>query len=91
MLANTYRCPLTQAELEQYDCLLNKSGGSALSSKVLDLIPTSSDSIRIPALMITAIDSVNSPILRYATVVYSTGVLIMMIAGLVKAWKLVRK
>ena len=91
MLANTYRRHLTQAELEQYDCLLNKSGGSVLFSKVLDLIPTSPDSIRIPALMITAIDSVNSPILRYATVVYSTGVLIMVIAGLVKAWKLVRK
>jgi hypothetical protein len=91
LLANTYRRHLTQAELEQYDCLLNKSGGSVLFSKVLDLIPTSPDSIRIPALMITAIDSVNSPILRYATVVYSTGVLIMVIAGLVKAWKLVRK
>lgn len=91
-LANTFRRPLTEAELEQYDCLLNKSGGSVLSSKVLDLMPTSPNSIRIPALMITAIDSVNSPILRYAAVVmYSTGVPIMIIAGLVKAGKLVRK
>jgi hypothetical protein len=91
-LANTSRRPLTQEELEQYDCLLNKGGVSVLSSKVLDLMPTSPNSIRIPALMITAIDSVNSPVLRYAAVVlYNTGVPIMIIAGLVKAWKLVRK
>jgi len=91
-LANTSRRPLTQAELEEYDCLLNKDGGSVLSSKVLDLMPTSPDSIRIPALMITAIDSVNSPILRYAAVVtYSTGLPIMVIAGLVKAWRLAFK
>ncbi len=91
-LANTSRRPLTQEELEQYDCLLNKGGGSILSSKVFDLMPTSPNSIRIPALMITAIDSVNSPILRYAAVVlYNTGVPILSIAGLVKAWKLVRK
>jgi hypothetical protein len=91
-LANTSRRPLTQAELEQYDCLLNKGGALALSSKVLDLMPTSPDSIRIPALMISAINSLNSPIMRYAAVVmYSTGVPIMIIAGLVKAWKLVRK
>jgi hypothetical protein len=91
-LANTSRRPLTQAELEQYDCLLNKNPGSVLSSKVLDLMPNSPDSIRIPAQMITAIDSVNSPILRYAAVVmYNTGIPIMVIAGLVKAWKLVKK
>jgi hypothetical protein len=63
-LANTSRRPLTQAELEQYDCLLNKTGASILFSKVLDLMPTSPNSIRIPALMITAIDYVNSPIIR---------------------------
>jgi len=91
-LTNTWRRPLTAAEIEQYDCLLNKSGGLALSNKVLDLMPTSPDSIRIPALMIAAIDSVNSPIMRYAAVViYSTGVPIMIIAGLVKAWKLAVK
>jgi len=91
-LANTSRRPLTQAELEQYDCLLNKNGGSALSSKVLDLMPTSPNSIRIPALMITALESVDSPILRYAAVVtYSTGLPVMLIAGLVKAWKLAFK
>lgn len=88
-LANTWRRPLTAAELEQYDCLLNKSGVLALSNKVLDLMPVSPDSIRIPALMISAIDSVNSPILRYAAVVlYTTGLPVMIIAGLVKAWKL---
>ncbi|MEG5160248.1 hypothetical protein QUB37_07305 [Microcoleus sp. AT3-A2] len=88
-LANTWRRPLTAAELEQYDCLLNKSGGLALSDKVLDLMPSSPDSIRIPALMISAIDSVNSPIMRYAAVVmYSTGLPVMLIAGLVKAWRL---
>ena len=42
--------------------------------------------------MIAAIDLVNSPIMRYAAVViYSTGVPIMIIAGLVKAWKLAVK
>lgn len=91
-LTNTWRRPLTAAEIEEYDCLLNKSGGLTLSNKVLDLMPTSPDSIRIPALMIAAIDSVNSPIMRYAAVViYSTGVPIMIIAGLVKAWKLAVK
>jgi hypothetical protein len=28
-LANTWRCPLTAAESEQYNCLLNKTGGLA--------------------------------------------------------------
>jgi hypothetical protein len=65
---------------------------SAVSSKVLDLMPSSPNSIRIPALMIAALDSVNSPILRYAAVVtYSTGLPIMVIAALVKAWKLAFK
>src|SRR4028118_1036132 len=88
-LANTSRRALTQAELEQYHCLFNKDAGSALSNKVLDLMPSSPDSIRIPPQIIAAINSVNSPILRYAAVVmYNTGVPIMVIAGLVKAWKL---
>jgi hypothetical protein len=79
-LANTSRRPLTQAELEQYDCLFNKGGVSILSTKVLDLMPSSPNSIRIPALMITALKSINSPILRYAAVViYSTGLPIMVI------------
>jgi len=91
-LANTSRRRLTDAELEQYDCLFNKNPGSALSSKVLDLMPSSPDSIRIPPQIIAAIDSVNSPILRYAAVVmYNTGIPIMVIAGLVKAWKLVKR
>lgn len=91
-LANTSRRALTQAELEQYDCLFNKGAGSVLSNKVLDLMPSSPDSIRIPPQIIAAIDSVNSPILRYAAVVmYNTGIPIMVIAGLVKAWKLFRK
>ena len=91
-IANTYRRALTKAELEQYDCLFNKGAGSALSNKVLDLMPSSPDSIRIPPQIIAAIDSVNSPILRYAAVVmYNTGIPIMVIAGLVKAWKLVKK
>lgn len=91
-LANTWRRPLTPAELNQYDCLLNKSGGLALSNKVLDLMPVSPDSIRIPALMIAAIDSVGSPIMKYAaSVLYTTGLPIMIIAGLVKAWRLIKK
>ena len=91
-LANTSRRRLTDAELEQYDCLFNKNPGSALSSKVLDLMPSSPDSIRIPPQIIAAINSVNSPILRYAAVVmYNTGIPIMVIAGLVKAWKLVKR
>ena len=88
-LSHTWRRALTPDEIQQYDCLLNKSGGLALSDKVLNLMPESPDSIRIPALMIAAIDSVNSPILRYAAVVmYSTGLPVMIIAGLVKAWRL---
>lgn len=91
-LSNTSRRNLTAAELEQYDCLFNKSPGSALSTGVLDLMPSSPDSIRIPPQMIAAIDSVNSPILRYAAVIiYNTGIPIMAIAGLVKAWKLVKR
>lgn len=91
-LANTSRRPLTQEELQQYDCLLNKNVGSFLSDKVFDLMPTSPASIRVPALMISAIDSINSPIMKYAAVVtYSTGMPIMLIAGLVKAWKLAFK
>jgi hypothetical protein len=91
-LANTSRRALTQAELEQYACLFKKDVGSALSSTVLDLMPSSPDSIRIPPQIIAAIDSVNSPILRYAAVVmYNTGIPVMMIAGLVKAWKLVKR
>jgi len=91
-LSNTSRRPLTPQELEEYHCLFNKNAGSALSSTVLDLMPSSPDSIRIPPQIIAAIDSVNSPILRYAAVVmYNTGIPIMVIAGLVKAWKLVRK
>jgi len=91
-LSNTSRRDLTPKELEEYDCLFNPGAGSALSSKVLDLMPSSPDSIRIPPQIIAAIDSVNSPILRYAAVVmYNTGVPIMVIAGLVKAGKLVKK
>ncbi len=91
-LSNTSRRPLTAQELDDYHCLFNKNAGSALSSTVLDLMPSSPDSIRIPSQVIAAIDSVNSPILRYAAVVmYNTGIPIMAIAGLVKAWKLVRR
>jgi hypothetical protein len=91
-LNNTWRRALTQKELEQYDCILNKGVGLALSNKVLDLMPVSPNSIRIPALMIAAIDSVDSPIIKYAaSVLYTTGLPIMVIAGLVKAWRLVKK
>ena len=91
-LSNTWRRPLTAEEKETYDCFLNKSTGSVLSSKVLDLMPNSPDSIRIPALMISAINSVNSPILKYAAVVtYTTALPLLTLGGLVKAWRLVRK
>jgi len=91
-LANTTRRNLTPEELELYDCILNKGGTSIFSQAVLDLMPESPDSIRVPALMISAIDQINSPIMRYAAVVlYSTGMPIMIIAGLVKAWKLAVK
>ncbi|MEG4501579.1 hypothetical protein QUB05_30735 [Microcoleus sp. F10-C6] len=92
---NTWRRPLTPAELEQYACLLDKDVGGLLTSttsKAINLMPASPDSIRIPALMISAINSTNSPILKYAAVVmYNTGLPIMSIAALVKAWKLARK
>lgn len=88
-LANTTRRNLTAEELELYDCILNKGGGAIFSQGVLDLMPESPDSIRVPALMISAIDQINSPIMRYAAVVlYNTGMPIMIIGGLVKAWKL---
>ena len=55
-------------------------------------MPTSPDSIRIPALFISSLQSVNSPIMRYAaSVLYTTGLPVMLIGGLVKAWRLVRK
>lgn len=94
-VANTWRRPLTAAELEQYACLLDKNAGGLLTSatsKAINLMPVSPDSIRIPALMIAAINSTNSPILRYAAVImYTTGLPIMAIAALVKAWKLTRR
>jgi len=91
-LANTTRRNLTAEELKQYDCILNKGGSIVFSQGILDLMPESPDSIRVPALMISAIDQINSPIMRYAAVVlYTTGMPIMIIAGLVKAWKLAVK
>ena len=91
-LANTARRPLTAEELELYDCILNKGTGAIFSQGVLDLMPESPDSIRVPALMIAAINEIDSPIMRYAAVVlYNTGMPIMIIAGLVKAWKLAVK
>src|SRR4028118_1740444 len=45
-LSNTWRRPLTTEEKEIYDCFLNKSTGSVLSSKVLDLMASSPNSIR---------------------------------------------
>ena len=95
-VANTWRRALTAAELEQYACLFNKNVGTggfltSATSSAINLMPQSPDSIRIPALMIAAIQSTNSPILRYAAVVmYNTGIPIMSIAALVKAWKLTR-
>ncbi|MEG4641292.1 hypothetical protein [Microcoleus sp. Aus8_D4] len=96
-VANTWRRALTAAELEQYACLFKSSGDvggflTTTTSAAINLMPQSPDSIRIPALMIAAIESTNSPILRYAAVVmYNTGIPIMSIAALVKAWKLARK
>ncbi|MEG3859546.1 hypothetical protein [Microcoleus sp. herbarium12] len=96
-VANTWRRALTAAELEQYACLFNKNAGAgglltSATSAAINLMPQSPDSIRIPALMIAAINSTNSPILRYAAVVmYNTGIPIMSIAALVKAWKLTRR
>ncbi len=91
-LANTTRRNLTAQELKDYDCILNRSGSAIFSQAMLDIMPESPDSIRVPALMIAAIDQINSPIMRYAAVVlYSTGMPIMVIGGLVKAWKLAVK
>jgi len=96
-VANTWRRALSPAELDSYACLFNKdSGGTGFlttaTSNAINLMPQSPDSIRIPALMIAAIQSTNSPILRYAAVVlYNAGIPIMSIAALVKAWKLTRK
>jgi|GEM_PF-691609 len=96
-IANTWRRSLTPEELEAYHCLFNKDvvTGNFLTSTTtaaINLMPASPDSIRIPALMISAIESVNSPIMRYAAVVlYTTGLPLMSIAALVKAWKLTRR
>jgi hypothetical protein len=96
-VANTWRRKLTPAELQAYHCLFNKveTSGNFLTTTTtaaINLMPASPDSIRIPALMISAIESVNSPIMRYAAVVlYTTGLPLMSIAALVKAWKLTRR
>lgn len=91
-LTNTTRRNLTSEELELYDCILNKGTGAIFSQGILDLMPESPDSIRVPALMIAAIDQINSPIMRYAAVVlYNTGMPLMIIGGLVKAWRLAAK
>lgn len=92
---NTWRRPLTAEELETYACLLNKDFGGFLTTttfKVINLFPASPEYVRVPSLVIAAIQSTNSPILRYAAVVlYNTGIPIMSIAALVKAWKLTRR
>jgi hypothetical protein len=95
-ISNTWRRNLTAEELETYHCLFNKNVGSGFltsaTTAAINLMPASPDSIRIPALMIRAIESVNSPIIKYAAVVaYSTGLPLMGIAALVKAWKLTRR
>jgi hypothetical protein len=95
-IANTWRRKLTSAELETYHCLFNNVETSnfltSTTTAAINLMPASPDSIRIPALMISAIESVNSPIMRYAAVLlYTTGLPLMSIAALVKAWKLIRR
>lgn len=95
-LANTWRRPLTQAELEQYACLFSDDSASGLltvaTTNAINLMPKSPDTIRVPALIISAFNITNSPILRFAIVVfYNTVLPILLIGGLVKAWKLIRK
>jgi hypothetical protein len=91
-LANTNRRNLTPDELELYDCILNKGTTALFSQGILDLMPESPDSIRVPALMIDAIEQINSPIIKYAAIVlFNTGMPILIIGGLVKAWKLAVK
>jgi len=96
-IANTWRRKLTSQELQDYACLFKTDSDvgnflTTTTTAAINLMPASPDSIRIPALMISAIESVNSPIMRYAAVVlYTTGLPLMSIAALVKAWKLTRK
>ena len=94
-LANTWRRPLTQAELEQYACLFSQHSEGLLTvatTNAISLMPKSPDSIRVPALIISALSVTNSPILRFAIVVcYNTVLPIFLIGGLVKAWRLLRK
>jgi len=97
-IANTWRRDLTSQELLDYACLFKKDSSgtnnflTTTTAAAINLMPASPDSIRIPALMISAIESVNSPIMKYAAVVlYTTGLPLMSIAALVKAWKLTRR
>ncbi len=95
-LTNTWRRPLTQAELDQYSCLFSKDTSSGLlttaTTNALNLMPRSPDSIRVPALIILAVNVSNSPILRFAIIVcYNTVLPILMIGALVKAWRLIRR
>jgi hypothetical protein len=90
--SNTWRRPLTDAELEQYYCLFRNSDlFSSATTSALNAMPSSPDSIRIPALLVTSLQSINSPIVRYLiSVIFTTALPILGIAALVKGWRLIR-
>ena len=96
-IANTWRSKLIPQELQDYAGLFKTDSDvgnflTTTTTAAINLMPASPDSMRIPALMISAIESVNSPILRYAAVVfYTPGLPLMSIAALVKAGKLTKR
>jgi hypothetical protein len=92
-ISNTWRRPLTDAELEQYYCLFASSSDlfSTATNSALNAMPSSPDSIRIPALLVGSLQSINSPIIRYLiSVAFTTAFPILGIAALVKGWRLIR-
>lgn len=89
--ANTWRRPLTPSELEQYYCFFEGDSDlfSSTTTSALNAMPSSPDSIRIPALLVAGLQSLNSPIIRYlVSVAFTTALPILGIAGLVKGWRL---
>lgn len=91
--SNTWRRPMTEQEIQDYACyLINSDFFSSITVQGLKLMPSSPNNIRIPALLLSALQSTNSPIISYAALtVWNTMLPILSIAALTKLWKIIRK
>ncbi|WP_449420114.1 hypothetical protein [Phormidium nigroviride] len=91
--SNTWRRPMTEQEIEDYACyLINSDFFSSVTVQGLKLMPSSPNNIRIPALLLTALESTNSPIISYVALTsWNTMLPILSIAALTKLWKIIRK